>query len=194
MKLIIVRHGQAKCNLEPSTYSNGKLDELTRKGVVQAENAGKALKNYELSIIFSSPLRRNFHTARIINKNHNLEIIKDERISEVDFGIWKGMNKEEVKKRYPEIYHKRQESRYSFRIPDGESYEDIGKRVNNFLKHLKKNYESNVLVVTHEAVIRLIMKNLFDMKVDKNYDNCSITIVKINDKNIIKEFNNTSHL
>lgn len=45
-----------------------------------------------------------------------------------------------------------QEKCINDRFPNGESYEDVKKRIENFLKFLKKNYDGkNIAIVGHKA-------------------------------------------
>lgn len=47
-------------------------------------------KDTKFDIIFCSPLMRTIQTANIINKFHNVKIVKDERLIEIDQGIFTG--------------------------------------------------------------------------------------------------------
>lgn len=49
------------------------------------------MKNEKIDLILCSPLKRAIQTAQIINKERNIRIIIDERISERDFGEFEGM-------------------------------------------------------------------------------------------------------
>lgn len=83
MKIIVIRHGQ--------TYWNafGKLQgqtdiELNDVGMQQAEKTGKLIKNENIDLIITSPLKRAKKTAELINKNFKVPIIEDNRLIERD--------------------------------------------------------------------------------------------------------------
>lgn len=94
MKIFFVRHGQSESNLE-KVMAGHKDVMLTQKGREQAYETANNLKEYDIDIMFVSPLKRARETAEIINSVREKEIpmvIKDELI-EVDYGIYEGVKK-----------------------------------------------------------------------------------------------------
>lgn len=59
------------------------FDDITKIGKKQAELLAERLKNEKIDAIVSSPYLRCIHTAKIINKYHNLEIKEDSRFNEI---------------------------------------------------------------------------------------------------------------
>jgi uncharacterized phosphatase len=76
MKLYFVRHGQTHSNVNTTIgqpYTD--LDEpLNEQGVQQSNELAEELKDVKFDAIISSPLKRAFQTAEIVNKYHNLTI------------------------------------------------------------------------------------------------------------------------
>ena len=90
MEILLTRHGQTEWNVLRKVQ--GKVDiELNTTGIKQAEETAVKLKNTDIDIIISSPLKRAKQTADILNKEKNLPIIIDDRISERDFGEFEGI-------------------------------------------------------------------------------------------------------
>ena len=105
--LILMRHGQSIWNLQ-NRFTGGVDVPLTRKGIKQAKNAGKELKNLGISIdhVFSSKLSRSIETARFVINNcessNNKKIIKVSALNERDYGDLSGKYKDELVKIYGE--------------------------------------------------------------------------------------------
>ena len=131
MKLYVVRHGQTNYNIANKVC--GKSDvELTDLGKQQAKKASEQLQDVSLDLIFASPLKRAYTTAKIINENHQLPIHQDQRIQEINFGKFEGVvNNEEFQ------YYKQN---HALHYPKGESLFQVVHRVYSFLEELEKNY------------------------------------------------------
>ena len=59
-----------------------ELDDIINREIKQAELLAKRMMNEKITAIITSPYLRCKHTAEIINKYHNLNIIEDDRFNE----------------------------------------------------------------------------------------------------------------
>ncbi len=149
MILYCLRHGQAEHNINRLMNGDSKeLINLTVLGKQQCSEAREKLKNIYFDIIISSEFPRAFQTAEIIKGNKKIEIKIDERINEVISGM-EGQAYLEYVKRKEEISKEKVISRRDVRINGGESFNDVKKRVSNFLNDLKTKDYKIVLVVSH---------------------------------------------
>lgn len=153
--LYLLRHGETIWNR--AKRLQGQRDTpLTLNGARQAEAMGKALAK-ELNGVapaafFASPLGRTKQTAAIVADmiEHDPEtIIHDDRLMEVTFGIWDGLNIEELRADHNEAWQSRLEDRWRFVPPSGESYQMVGKRVGDFIDNLPS--ANPIVVVAHGA-------------------------------------------
>ncbi len=144
--LYIARHGQTDWNVEQKVQ--GKADiVLNEKGYEQAEEVAKKLLNENIELIICSPLKRAMETANIINKNRNIDIIYDDRISERDFGEFEGRKKETFD--YQGLWSYKNNNKYD----KVENIQDFFKRIYNFLDDIKVKFKGkNILLVTHGGV------------------------------------------
>lgn len=146
----ILRHGQTIHQTEKSNIIYGWPDDrpacvLTETGREQVEKSAEMLKKEKIDLIFASDARRTEETARIANKGLKLKINFDERLRDVNWGVFQGKNKEEALG-----YFSSQEERFVKRPPEGESWNDCEKRISDFLEDIEKKYQGkNVLVVSH---------------------------------------------
>lgn len=152
MRLILIRHGQSTGNVEGVIY--GKTDyELTQKGRLQSEAILQQLKHEKIDAIYSSPLKRAAGLAQRITEEHDLPLLTDERISEMDYGLFEGLKPSEVIVRYGKLYQCYLDEFETFIIPEGEGYFQFRERVYHFLDELIA-LGGNFVVVTHSGVIR----------------------------------------
>ena len=75
-------------------------------------------------------------------------------------GICEEMTYEEIAEKYPEDFRARDENKFSYRYPRGESYEDLVARLEPVIMELER--QGNVLVVSHQAVIRCLLAYFLD--------------------------------
>ena len=107
-KLILIRHGESAANRD-NVYTGWTDVPLTRRGIKQAHDAGKAIRklNINFSSVHTSMLKRAITTADIImdeiHQNY-LPLYKTWRLNERHYGALRGQNKDETRK----IYGKKQ--------------------------------------------------------------------------------------
>jgi len=145
---ILLRHGEALSNKENflSSYPEVKESPLTLRGVVQAEKAARMLKKEKIDLIFASDILRSKETAEIVGKKLNVEVVFDERLREINFGILNGKQNEEYHKYLPTYFQKFENS-----PPQGESLNDARRRIFSFIEDLEKTYSNKrILIVGHE--------------------------------------------
>ena len=106
IKLVLVRHGQSMWNLE-NKFTGWTDVELSPKGIAEAKEAGKVLKEkgFSFDLAFTSALKRAEDTLRYILKEmneENIEIKRSWKLNERHYGALQGLNKEETKEKYGE--------------------------------------------------------------------------------------------
>ncbi|MFH1425511.1 MAG: histidine phosphatase family protein [archaeon] len=148
MKVIFLRHGQAEHNVHNEINQDPNIPvHLTPKGKKQAVEAKKKLGEIEFDVVFVSDFIRTQETAEIVSKDWGVPIFVDERISEAKTGF-EGKSAVEYNLDSAHDF-------YNFKVKGRESWNDVVKRVKNFLKDLKKEKYENVLVVTHGWVLQI---------------------------------------
>ena len=94
--IIFLRHAQAENNTKRILAGRTEGVPLTKTGIEQAEQIAKYLKPLDISAIYSSPIERASHTAEIVAKNCSLEVVLDERLTEIDMGKFTRMNYDDM--------------------------------------------------------------------------------------------------
>lgn len=101
--------------------------------------------------IWTSELRRTISTVQNIPGPR--AALKD--LNEINAGICEGLTYEEIQERFPSEFAWRDQDKLKYRYPHGESYLDLLQRVDGVVQALLLN--TDVLVVSHQAVLRCIM-------------------------------------
>ncbi|XP_047554055.1 6-phosphofructo-2-kinase/fructose-2,6-bisphosphatase 1 [Lutra lutra] len=75
-------------------------------------------------------------------------------------GVCEEMTYEEIQEHYPEEFALRDQDKYRYRYPKGESYEDLVQRLEPVIMELER--QENVLVICHQAVMRCLLAYFLD--------------------------------
>ncbi|KAK7201748.1 6-phosphofructo-2-kinase/fructose-2,6-biphosphatase [Novymonas esmeraldas] len=106
--------------------------------------------------MWTSQLRRAIQTAELSERLLNIRTLRWSSLNEIHAGVCEDMTYAEVKERYPLIDHFRKRSKYTFRYPEGESYQDLVVRLEPVIMELE-NADKVVVVVAHQAVLRCLL-------------------------------------
>ena len=103
-KLVILRHGESEWN-KKSLFTGWTDVDLSKKGVLEAQQAGKKLKKetFVFDYVFASLLKRVLKTTHIVLEETDqlwLPVIKDWRLNERHYGNLQGLNKEQTAKKF----------------------------------------------------------------------------------------------
>ena len=103
-QLVLIRHGESEWN-KLNLFTGWTDVELSEKGVEEASNAGKLLKEegFSFDVAFTSYLRRAIHTLNHVLEGMEQEYIpvyKSWRLNEKHYGALQGLNKAETAAKY----------------------------------------------------------------------------------------------
>ncbi len=189
MKIYLVRHAQAKTNLEGIDFDDKKNIGLTKKGKNQAKKLAKRLVKFKFDKIFISEAKRSYQTILPLIKLRPFPVDKDLRLNEAKFGIFSGLTFEKAKRKYPGIYEDRVKNKWDYRLPKGESFKDVSERLNSFLNDLKNKKFENILIVTHATVLKVFLAKYLKFSLEKAdsiyFQNASISLSEIKNKKVI---------
>ncbi len=157
--IYLVRHGETVWNRDGRMQ--GHLDSpLTEKGEVQARRIGETLRTLidrgSFDVIVS-PLGRARRTAEIICGALGWDprvCSTDDRIRELSWGEWDGLNHDEIEARYPGERRRRRENHWHYVPPGGESFEMVAARAKDWLDGIAP--DRRLVVVAHGAVGRVL--------------------------------------
>ena len=143
IKITYFVHGTTTDN-EKEISSGWKDVELSELGIKQSVKLKDKIKDKNFDVIFCSDLKRAIDSAHL-TFDGVVKIIPDTRLRECNYGTLNGSSSAIVEPM-------QEEECISKPFPDGESYEDVKKRISDFLDFLKKNYDGkNIGIVGHKA-------------------------------------------
>ena len=157
--LYFVRHGETDWNAV-RRYQGQTDTPLNDTGRGQAARNGRELGRIlgptaaELAFV-ASPLSRTAETMRIVRREIGLDpdaFARDDRLKEINFGHWEGQIWDDLPASDPDEFAARKLDPYRWRPRNGESYEDLAKRVESWLSSLDRD----TVAVSHGGVSRVV--------------------------------------
>ena len=175
--ILLIRHGQSEWN-KLNLFTGFKNIELSEQGIEEANKAGQNFKNLDIkfNIVFTSELKRAQETAKIILQNldqwdflnNEGKIISNINLNERDYGDLTGLNKKETAEKFGEEQVHKWRRGYSDQPPNGESLEDVVRRVTKYFEEVIKpaiqsDENDNILIAAHGNSLRalLIVMNIY---------------------------------
>ena len=163
-KIYLFRHGQTTFNRDE--MFTGEIDaKLTVEGRKHAEKIAKKLKDKKFQVAIQTRLSRSKDTLKLVLKYHPecKFILEDNRMIERSYGNLSGKSHKTIIKKYGQAQYDRWHRGYGIRDrpPLGECFSDVEKRVNDFIKDLKRfirKNKVNVAISAHGNSIRLFRK------------------------------------
>ncbi len=188
MRLFITRHGTTEWNIQKRLQ--GWMDSsLTQEGINRAKSLGDRLKDIKFDYIYSSPQNRALYTAELIRGNKKVEIRTHDALMEFGFGVWEGMELSQIENEYPNEYYTFLNNPKDYVPINGESLQDLFKRINKFLEEIVNLEAENILIVTHGVTIKAILAIIKGMTIDEFsklqvYTGTALNICKVENGNI----------
>ena len=176
--ILLIRHGQSEWN-KLNLFTGFKNIELSEQGIEEANKAGQNFKNLDIkfNIVFTSELKRAQETAKIILQNldqwnflnNEGKIISNINLNERDYGDLTGLNKKETAEKFGEEQVHKWRRGYSDQPPNGESLEDVVRRVKKYFEEviqpaIQSDENDNILIAAHGNSLRalLIVMNIYE--------------------------------
>lgn len=146
MRLYFFRHAESIWNREGKL--NGRSDiQLTCEGLRDVNAVKNNFNTPCFERVYCSPLMRTVDTAKILGSCSEEEIIKSSLLIERDFGIYEGETIENINLDLLEAV--------------SESHLNIYLRVAKFLKKIQTEDAENILIVSHNTIMRHAMVYMF---------------------------------
>ena len=187
--IIFLRHGQAENNVKRILAGRTDGIPLTKTGIKQAERIAEYLKPLDISAIYSSPIERASHTAKIVAENNSMDCELDDRITEIDMGRFTLMNYDDMFARYGNVFLKFYENNPIIAEHKVETFSHVRKRILDIVDYvIKKHGNQNVILVTHMDPIKSILSVVMDLNPKTLFElviaNASLTIIKEQDRKL----------
>uniref|UniRef100_A0A3B3V5L0 6-phosphofructo-2-kinase/fructose-2,6-biphosphatase 3 n=1 Tax=Poecilia latipinna TaxID=48699 RepID=A0A3B3V5L0_9TELE len=172
--IYLCRHGESKDNLQGRLGGDSGLSQRGRQFSAALARFVDEQQLKDLKV-WTSQLCRSIQTAEHLGVPYE----QWKALNEIDAGLCEDMTYDEVKEKFPEEFALRDEDKYYYRYPAGESYQDLVQRVEPVIMELER--QENVLVVCHQAVMRCLLAYFLDKSADEMpYLKCPLhTVLKL---------------
>ncbi|XP_041316398.1 6-phosphofructo-2-kinase/fructose-2,6-bisphosphatase 2 isoform X4 [Pyrgilauda ruficollis] len=172
--IYLCRHGESEYNLVGRI---GGDSGLSARGKQFSQALKKFIEEQEIVDlkVWTSQLKRTIQTAESLGVLYEQWKI----LNEIDAGVCEEMTYAEIEAKYPEEFAMRDQEKYLYRYPGGESYQDLVQRLEPVIMELER--QGNVLVISHQAVMRCLVAYFLDKSADElPYLRCPLhTILKL---------------
>jgi broad specificity phosphatase PhoE len=154
VQIVLVRHGATDWNLQGRCQGSSDR-ELSEAGIRQAEQISALLRAEKFHAVYSSTLRRARQTAELISRPHDLPVLIEEGLRELDHGELEGLTFNEIKTRYGEFLTRWRSEPANVCVPGGERLADVAERAWRGLHDIVARHPDaeRILVVSHNFPI-----------------------------------------
>ena len=165
--LILSRHGNTFGPHDPVYWVGARNDlPLVESGIAQALRLARAVleSGITLDAIYSGPLKRTRQYAEIVKQSTNSKapLIIDERLNEIDYGEWSGLNDGQISKRFgvKDLEDWNNSGVWPAKGGWASSESEILKEANSFTCDLLDAHgeDGSVLAVTSNGRLRMFLK------------------------------------
>ncbi|KAM9758948.1 6-phosphofructo-2-kinase/fructose-2,6-bisphosphatase 2 isoform 5-T5 [Menidia menidia] len=187
--IYLCRHGESNHNVEGRIGGDA---ELSPRGKQFAHALRDFIDEHKLSDlkVWTSQLRRTIQTAeelgvpyeqwKILNEIDAVSSQSSDPLkNSFHGGVCEEMTYEMIQETFPEEFVLRDQDKYHYRYPGGESYQDLVQRLEPVIMELER--QGNVLVICHQAVMRCLLAYFLDKGAeDLPYMKCPLhTVLKL---------------
>lgn len=165
--IFISRHSQPFRKLF-GEYQANEIEQIRNEKnplSVDGEKYAEEMSNYsellDVDVLYSSHYVRAMATAKYIAEKNNILLNVDERLGERKFGV---NNVSEL----PSGFEEEQFRDWDYKLPNGESANDVSKRMNEVLSEiLENNKDKKIAIVSHGTAISTMLHKYCDIKLNE---------------------------
>jgi len=135
MAKYVIRPGETDFDVQDRIQ--GALDlPLTERGQNEVSELIETLRDRKLDTIYASPTEPALSTARRIAQELDLPLKVLESLANVNLGLWQGLSRSEIRTKQPRLFRLWEEAPESVCAPQGETCDEVVRRVQRALRKL----------------------------------------------------------
>ena len=167
MRVLLLRHAETDWNRERRFQGRRDIP-LSPVGREQAASAARPLPATPLTAVWSSPLSRARETATLIAAPHGLPVHVEDGFTEMDFGEWVGLTRDEVQARFPDALSAWAETPQAARWPGAETLDRVRARALAGLARLRAAHQGQTIcLVSHGITSRVLILETLGLGPDR---------------------------
>ena len=199
-KIYVVRHGQTDFNLQNIVQGSGVDSDLNARGREQALSFYEAYKDVPFDKVYTSALKRTRQSVQsFINDGLPVEALPG--LNEISWGTKEGFRiTPDEDAYYHHMLRQWQEGDTSLRIEQGESPDDVVKRMQPAIDLImSRPDERTVLVCMHGRAIRILMCTLlkYPLRCMDTFEHQNLCLYLLHHNGsffTVERYNDTDHL
>ncbi len=167
--LYIMRHGKTGWNALHKLQGRTDIP-LNDEGRRMAQQACEEYKKLNIDVCYCSPLVRAVETAQIVLKNRDIPIIEDERLIEMSFGDYEGIENSFSIPDCPINVMFQHPEQYIESVGGSETFAQLFARTGSFLKEViepQLKEGKDILIVGHGAMNSGIVCQIKGLPIEK---------------------------
>jgi probable phosphoglycerate mutase len=167
--LYIMRHGRTDWNVMHKLQGRTDIP-LNEDGRRMAERANEEYMDVNFDICYCSPLIRARETAELVLRGRDVPIIIDERLAEMCFGEYEGLETGAPIQSSPLNVLFNNPEKYVASVGGAESLEELYQRTGEFLREMiepQLSQGKDILIVGHGAMNLSIVCQVKNIRVEK---------------------------
>jgi len=169
-EIYLIRHSNVGVNIfNYSDYKSVPWKEYNKNMIlsVDGEEKAKELCDVEeikdIDELYASNSARAIATAKYISSHQNIPIKLDDRINEIEFDV-------EYYSEMPDDFNYKMFNDKNLKINTHESFNDMDKRMNNFINEILDNNSNKIAIVLHGIILLSYLGSIANEKFDgKNF-------------------------
>jgi broad specificity phosphatase PhoE len=179
----LIRHAAKERGDFFNPYLRHQDEPISAPGQIAAQKLCAYFAGKAIAAIYLSEYQRTGQTIEPVAQQLRLTPIVAARLNEIDNGRLDGLTDEQIQQTYPDVWQAYLSRSTDFRFPEGETGAEAQRRIVGFLEEKRQQHpDENIILVSHDGLIRLVMCAILDLPVYKRWnfhvDFCSITEIK----------------
>jgi len=167
LRVFVVRHGETQWVRE-RRFAGSRDIPLADEGRRQCEAAGRALADSGVTAVYASPLQRARASAELIAQPHNLPVRIAPAFTEMAYGPWEGLTREEARAQFPEAWAQWRSTPHLLDLPGAETLSGVAARVAAGIAELQGAHAGQaVVLVSHSIVARVMVLEALGLGLDR---------------------------
>ena len=196
----LIRHAEAEGNIYRRAH--GVYDgRVSPKGRRQIEALAERLRGVHIDALYSSGLIRTRQTAGAVLRTHELPLLTEPGLMEINMGPWEDRPWGNLTYLYPEAMAAFNNDPERWRVPGAETFSEVRRRMTGAVLDLAARHPGQTLAcVSHGTAIRALVSGILGVRSREIYrvphgDNTSVTLLRVENGGMsVEYFNDNSHL
>jgi broad specificity phosphatase PhoE len=162
----IVRHAEKEQRDSYSPHLRHQDEPLSQAGRLTAQRLPAYFEHKPITAIYVSSYQRTCQTIEPVAQHLHLTPLLDEHLNEIDNGLFEGLTEQKIQQQNADLWNIYQKRNADFRFPDGETGEEVRKRIMDFLEQkCRQHADESIILVSHDGLIRTLICGILDIPV-----------------------------